>query len=89
MNVDGCIFRDGTIHIRHPSLQLIGIPSCTNRSFGYCGNDFAFAVANVLGEKGLSELETITQHTGEWLYTQGYIGAFGVDAMLYDKKEST
>ncbi|MGV8080944.1 MAG: ATP-grasp domain-containing protein [Syntrophales bacterium] len=85
LNVSGCVFRDGTVNVRHPSLQLIGIPSCTRRTFGYCGNDFA-TVASMLGGKGISDLEEIAKRTGAWLYTQGYIGAFGVDALLYNNE---
>jgi hypothetical protein len=82
LNVSGCVFPDGTITIRHPSLQLIGISSCTNRPFGYCGNDFA-SVMNVLGKDRILQLEELTRLTGRWLHTKGYLGAFGVDALLY------
>ncbi|MEA2326955.1 MAG: hypothetical protein QOE68_1914 [Thermoanaerobaculia bacterium] len=82
LNVSACVFRSGEVTVRHPSVQLIGISACTNRRFGYCGNDFGIA-ADVLGESGASELETLVRHSGKWLREQGYVGAFGVDALLY------
>jgi hypothetical protein len=82
LNVSGCVFRSGETTVRHPSVQLIGPPSCTNRRFGYCGNDFG-AVAAVLGETGARELEDLVRRTGQWLRDQGYLGTFGVDALLY------
>lgn len=82
LNVSACVFRSGEVTVRHPSLQLIGIPACTSRRFGYCGNDFG-AAANVLGESGCNELEALVRRSGEWLHEQGYIGTFGVDALLY------
>jgi len=63
-------------------VQLIGVAACTNRRFGYCGNDFG-AAAELVGESGIGELEEIARRTGMWLYEQGYVGAFGVDALLY------
>jgi hypothetical protein len=81
LNVGGCVFRDGTVTVRHPSLQLIGVPVCTARRFGYCGNDFA-AVADVLGRDTLDRFEAITRRAGKWLFKHGYLGAFGLDALL-------
>ena len=82
LNVNGCLFSDGTVTLHGPSLQLIGIEGLTNRCFGYCGNDFARATD--LGCEVLHDLETITVTAGHWLHGQGYRGAFGVDALLYD-----
>jgi len=38
LNVNACIFRNkgGSLYIPHP-FQLIGIPTLSNRKFGYCG----------------------------------------------------
>ena len=83
LNVSGCVFPNGDVSVRSPSIQLIGIPSCTNRRFGYCGNDFA-AVYDVLGDDGLDELERLVRATGSWLHRRGYVGAFGLDALAYE-----
>lgn len=82
LNVSGCVFADGTVTVRHPSIQLIGIPSCTTRRFGYCGNDFA-SVAAVLDRGALGRFETVARRSGTWLHQHGYVGAFGLDALLY------
>jgi hypothetical protein len=82
LNVGACIFPDGTVSLHPPSLQLIGIAECTRRRFGYCGNDFAAIKA--LDSTLLEKLELLIRQTGRWLWSQGYLGAFGVDALLYD-----
>lgn len=83
LNVSACVFPDGTVSLHPPSLQLIGITECTRRRFGYCGNDFA-AIKD-LDTPLLAKLELLTRKTGRWLWSQGYLGAFGVDALVYDR----
>lgn len=83
VNVSGCAYPDGTITLRAPSLQLIGIDCCTTREFGYCGNDFA-AVFAAIGDAGLDALEHSARKAGEWLHSTGYVGAYGVDALHCD-----
>jgi len=82
LNVNACVFPGGQVTLHAPSVQLIGIPLCTTRRFGYCGNDFA-KVAE-LDPPLLAEIETITVVTGRWLAQQGYLGAFGIDAIVHD-----
>jgi hypothetical protein len=84
LNVNACVFRDGSVSLHSPSLQLIGIEGFTNRTFGYCGNDFA--QVRELDVEILDELERITRTTGKWLASMGYLGAFGIDAIVYDGK---
>ncbi len=83
LNVSACVFRDGSVSVRHPSVQLIGISSCTTRRFGYCGNDFA-AAHEVLGRSGLERLQVMAERTGLWMREHGYVGAFGLDALLHE-----
>lgn len=82
LNVNACVFRDGRVSLHSPSLQLIGLPGFTNRTFGYCGNDFA--QIRELGPQVLGQLEDIVIRSGKWLAGVGYLGAFGVDALLFD-----
>lgn len=82
LNASACVFRDGTVTVHPPSLQLIGIELCTRRRFGYCGNDFG--AVRELDPRQVSELEALVERTGRWLHSQGYVGAFGVDALVYD-----
>ncbi|MFX1521172.1 MAG: ATP-grasp domain-containing protein, partial [Promethearchaeota archaeon] len=80
LNINACVFRDGTVTLHGPSVQLIGLNRITNRTFGYCGNDFAriteFDVSMI------NNLEEITISAGLWLHSNGYLGAFGVDALF-------
>jgi hypothetical protein len=80
LNVGAVVFRDGSIAVHPASIQLIGIPTCTSRRFGYCGNDFG--VARALTSKHLHELDRVTRLTGAWLASCGYVGAFGADFLL-------
>ena len=84
LNVNACVFKDGSVSIHAPSVQLIGIPLCTNLPLGYCGNDFG-QIRN-LDSGLLSELETMTIRVGKWLARMGYLGAFGIDAIAYHDK---
>ncbi len=80
LNVGGCVFPDGGITLHTPSLQLIGIDDCTDFDFGFCGNDFA--AAQRLDRSVIEALEQCALSVGKWLHARGYVGAFGIDAML-------
>lgn len=82
VNVNACVFPGGTVTLHGASIQLIGIPSCTRRPFGYCGNDFG-AIKERLDGKRLDGLETMVRKVGRWMASQGYVGAFGIDALLH------
>ncbi len=84
LNVNACIFPDGTISLHSVSLQLIGICELTNRYFGYCGNDFA-EIKNI-DPKMIDQLEKEVKLIGQWMANQGYRGAFGIDSLLFDGK---
>jgi hypothetical protein len=80
VNAAGCVFPDGQTTLHPPSVQLIGIPGCSERSFGYCGNDFG--AVQELDQTQLRAFETIILRVGRWLRSNGYIGAFGVDGLV-------
>lgn len=82
LNVNAVVFEDGTLSLHSPSIQLIGIRGFTNRTFGYCGNDFARV--KDLGREILDALEDLTLKVGKWLAHMGYLGAFGIDALFYE-----
>jgi len=82
VNINACIFDNGGISIHPPSLQLIGIEGCTRRRFGYCGNDFS--AVKSLPRADIEKLESLTLQVGQWLYSQGYRGAFGIDALFHE-----
>jgi hypothetical protein len=81
LNIGACVFGDGSVTPHTPSLQLIGVDSCTGRQFGYCGNDWG--KVRELDSGVLNSLEEMTLNVGHWLYGMGYVGAFGIDALFY------
>lgn len=81
VNVGAVAWHDG-ITIHSASLQLIGIPGCTTRPFGFCGNDFG--AVGELDNPVLDEIERSTVAVGDWLRGFGYLGAFGVDFLVKD-----
>jgi hypothetical protein len=79
INVGATVWHDG-VTVHYPSVQLIGLPNCVTREFGYCGNDFG--LARELDLETIDEIESFTMKIGEWLRTKGYLGTFGVDYLL-------
>lgn len=82
LNVNACLFPDGSVTLHAPSFQLIGLRACTGRTFGYCGNDFARV--RDLDVKVLDALEDLVLQAGRWLHKERYVGVFGVDALLHN-----
>jgi len=81
LNVGAVVWHDGVT--LHPlSLQLIGHPDCTNRPFGYCGNDYS--AAQFLDATIVEQIQQDTLSIGEWMRAHGYLGAFGVDFLVKD-----
>jgi hypothetical protein len=80
LNFSGCIFADGSVRLHPPSVQLIGIQSCTHRPFGYCGNDFG-APRDLLDDRTLDRIDALGRVIAAWLYEERYRGVFGVDAI--------
>lgn len=81
LNANACVFRDGSVTLHPASIQLIGIQQCTSRRFGYCGNDFG--AVKELGNTILNDLASLIEQTGRWMHSEGYVGAFGVDALVH------
>ncbi|MCU0298590.1 MAG: ATP-grasp domain-containing protein [Candidatus Nanopelagicales bacterium] len=80
INIGAVVFSPELVALHPASIQLIGLPDCTTRPFGYCGNDFrAFAA---LDESVVAAVESSTLQVGRWLGSHGYRGAFGVDFLL-------
>lgn len=81
LNVGATVWHDG-VTVHRPSVQLVGIPSCVTRPFGYCGNDFGLAAD--LDRVLLDQVERDTITIGRWLRVHGYLGTFGVDFLVHD-----
>ena len=82
LNLNACVFKDGSVSLHGPSVQVIGVPALTRRRFGYCGNDFA--AASSLDPTILDALERLTISTAAWLRSQGYLGVFGIDSLVHE-----
>lgn len=81
MNLGATVWRDG-VTVGHPSLQVIGVPECTSRRFGYCGNDFGGA--RDMPDDLYDEVETSVRMLGRWLRDHGYRGTFGIDFLVHE-----
>ena len=81
LNIGACVFPDGSVTLHTPSVQLIGLECCTGRQFGYCGNDWG--AMRGLEPQLLDRLQEVVLQSGRWLSRMGYIGAFGIDALLH------
>lgn len=84
ININACIYRDGSVRVFLPSFQLIGIKEATNRPLGYCGNDFGL-VKN-LSKEMIDGIENLTLAVGAWLARKEYLGIFGADILIADGK---
>ncbi len=82
LNINACVYPKGKVSLHAASIQLIGDPDLTTRRFGYCGNDFA-AIRD-LETPEIMAFEKYVRAIGEWLFSRGYLGAFGIDALLDD-----
>lgn len=81
VNIGATVWHDG-VTMRHASVQMIGIAGCTNRPFGYCGNDFGLAAE--LDGSTLDSIEESVLALGRWLGGFNYRGAFGVDFLVHN-----
>jgi hypothetical protein len=81
INLGGTVWRDA-VTVHYPSIQLIGIPGCGQRPFGYCGNDFG--LSRTLEPSLLDQMEESTKKIGSWLGSHGYRGTFGVDFLVHE-----
>lgn len=80
ININACIYRDGSVRAFLPSYQLIGIPEVTTRQLGYCGNDFG--LIKQIGPQKIAEIEHIILQVGTWLARKEYLGIFGADLLI-------
>ncbi len=79
-NINGCIYKDGSVRIFLPSYQLIGIKELTTRPLGYCGNDFG--TVKQMDKKIIDGIEEIAIKVGSWLARKEYLGIFGADLLV-------
>jgi hypothetical protein len=81
LSVSACAFPRGEVSIHPFSIQIIGDPLLTTYPLGFCGSDFGRVRG--LRKCHIDELEDMVRRVGKWLTNSGYIGAFGVDALIW------
>ncbi|MDP8298776.1 MAG: ATP-grasp domain-containing protein [Candidatus Tantalella remota] len=63
-----------------PSVQITGIPECSNFESTFCGNDYAAAK---WVDKGIvKDVQSQIKVVGEWMAEKGFRGVFGMDFMV-------
>lgn len=82
LSVSAVVFPDGRVSVFPPSLQLIGLEQSTHRSLGFCGNDFV--TAGEWSRAMLDQIEHMAVEAGKVIHGLGYLGTFGVDALIYE-----
>lgn len=75
-NIHGIILGE-RILFSQPSIQLVGLDECTNRTEVYVGNDFA-AMAQV-APATVEAVQKSAMRVGYWMMSKGYQGIFGID----------
>jgi hypothetical protein len=83
LNVHGVTLRHhGALRVLQaaPSVQIVGVPSCTSRTETYCGNDYG-ALQDV-SDAALQEIRRGTEAVGLAMGEAGYLGVFGMDFLL-------
>ncbi|SIO11500.1 ATP-grasp domain-containing protein [Halodesulfovibrio marinisediminis] len=78
------VFSDGRVALHPLSLQCIGVPELTPHNAGYSGNDFG--MIRDLPASTINHLEAMVRDVGQWLASRGFIGAFGIDALLHEEQ---
>lgn len=81
LNLNAVVYADGSVEVFPLSFQLIGLPGCTSRPFGFCGNDFG--AARQLPPDVLEDAATIGRAVGARLARLGYLGIFGLDLLWH------
>ena len=72
---------DGQVSLHGISRQLVGLLSLTESPFQHCGNRFG-SDAEIAADVA-SELERGTRQVGRWMATEGYVGAYGADWLVW------
>lgn len=84
LSASATVFSDGRVALHPLSLQCIGVPELTPVNSGYSGNDFG--IIHDLPVHIINQLEAMIRDVGHWLASKGFIGAFGIDALMHEEQ---
>jgi hypothetical protein len=87
LNVNAAIVstENGTkVACTFPSVQITGVPECSNFPTSFCGNDYSSACT--LDKKILKQVKDIMDGIGTWMASSGFRGVFGMDLIVKDGK---
>jgi hypothetical protein len=82
LNLNATLWPDGDIYFHPSSVQLVGIKLAARHELAYCGNDFGAIKA--LPRATLDRVEDLVRQVGRWLHGRGYVGAFGLDVLVWE-----
>jgi hypothetical protein len=71
---------DDLVLLSHPSVQLVGVPQCTDKPSAYCGNDFV--AAQRLPRAAIQRIYEQTRKIAAWIAGQGFRGLWGIDFVV-------
>ncbi|MFC1570379.1 ATP-grasp domain-containing protein [Candidatus Omnitrophota bacterium] len=63
-----------------PSVQITGLPECSNFPAAYCGNDYA--LVNDMDPATIEQVGILVKRIGKWMGEAGFRGVFGMDFMV-------
>ena len=75
---------DDLVLVSHPSLQLVGVPECTDKPSAYCGNDFV--AAQRLPQAAIQRIYDQTRRIAAWIAGKGFRGLWGIDFVVDGSK---
>ena len=63
-----------------PSVQITGLPECSNSPSMYCGNDYA--LVNDIDPDIIKQVSAQVRIVGDWMSAAGFRGIFGMDFIV-------
>ena len=83
LNMNAVTVSDGNgvkVFASVPSVQITGIPECSNSESAFCGNDYA--AAKWVKKEIVKEVQSQIKVVGQWMAEKGFRGVFGMDFMV-------
>ncbi|MBD3426441.1 MAG: ATP-grasp domain-containing protein [Candidatus Omnitrophica bacterium] len=85
LNVNAVVLSSGNgprVMCSAPSVQMTGIPECSNSPASFCGNDYS--AARDLDPALVRQVKSYMETIGRWMASSGFRGLFGMDFVVKD-----